>query len=454
MTPDTPTAALASFVAETPDTAAPQAARDRALDAISDVIGVMIAGSRSRIGRRIRAYVTPTPSGVASVVPGRDRSHPELAALANGTAAHALDFDDTSHPGHTHPSAVLFPAVLATAQAIGSTGRGLTTAYLVGFEVQAALGRAMNIAHYEAGWHATSTLGALAAAGAASRVAGLTSVQVEQALGIATSAAGGLIANFGTMTKPLHAGVAAAAGVRAALLARDGWTARSGILDSPGGFAEVLSGGTSPDLEALTKDLGQRWTIVEPVGLAIKADPTCGATHPALDALLSICDRIGDRSARSVTVGTSALLPRVLTEHTPQTPEAARFSLEFTLAAALVRRRVTLDEVSAAGLDDPEIRSAMTLIRQEVDPRVADSREYSAIVRVELDDGSMEEARVDVARGKNANPLAPEDLQRKFAACVGDGHASVWEAIRLLDVEQPLDSLVHRLACLEGLDSG
>jgi 2-methylcitrate dehydratase PrpD len=443
------TAALARFVAETAHDAIPPPARARAVDALSDGLGVLLAGSRSMAGTTMRRYVMRGGGGESSLIPGPDRVPPELAALANGTSAHALDFDDTTHPAHAHPTAVLFPAAFAAAQLRGASGRELVTAYLLGFEVESALGRGLNLGHYRAGWHATSTFGAFGAAAAASRVLGADAARTETALGIAASSAGGLMANFGTLTKPLHAGLAAAAGVRAAILATMGWTAARGVIEDARGFAAVLRGSDEPRLDSIAEGLGERWTILEPYGLALKAYPACGATHPALDAALVLHRRVAGRSIRRVSVGTTALLPTVVTEHDPWTSEAARFSLEYVLAAALTFGRMTLAELQPAVIADPKVRDLMSRVDQAVDTRVAESREYGAVVRIELDDGTSLEQRADTARGKNSNPLSRADLRAKFDSCVGPAADELWQAVHDLDDGgASLDRLATRLARL------
>lgn len=428
------TASIARFAIGTTHDATPVSARELALIAIADGIGVMVAGARSPVGQAIRRYAEQQGgSAEASLVPGSKRLPAELAALANGTSGHALDFDDTTHPAHAHPTAVLFAAALAAAQVAGVTGRDLITAYLVGFEFEGALGRGMNLSHYRAGWHATSSFGSLAAAVVASRLLGLDPERTASAIGIAASSAGGLRANFGTMTKPLHAGLAAETGVRAARLAASGWTASGSILEADHGFASTLAGDGRPDLAAIGDGLGSRWTILEPYGLALKRYPSCGATHPALDATFALRGETGDRPIRAVRIGTSRLSAAVLSGSDPRTTEAARFSLEYVIATALVQGSVGPADFDPERLGDPIVRAMMARISTAVHRRVEDSTEYAAVVTFEFEDGSTIERQVDVARGKNSAPLSSADRLDKFRSCVGDGADELWAAIARLD---------------------
>ena len=208
------------------------------------------------------------------------------AALVNGTSAHALDFDDVNMSMRGHPSVPLLPAVLALGEKIGSSGRELIDAFVLGFEVECKLGRVIGAAHYALGWHATSTLGTLGAAAACARLLRLDMERTQIALGIAASLASGVRQNFGTMTKPLHAGWAARNGVIAATLADRGFTADSAAIEGESGLLHAASGGARLNSRALAS-LGDPWEIVSP-GIGVKLYPCCYATHRAIDAALEI----------------------------------------------------------------------------------------------------------------------------------------------------------------------
>ncbi|HLL20046.1 MAG TPA: MmgE/PrpD family protein, partial [Rubrivivax sp.] len=209
---------------------------------LRDVVGCMVAGAQDEATRAVAAPLLPQASGPCTVV-GRGTGLPApWAALINGTAAHALDFDDNYAPGMAHASAVLLPAILAAGEQHGASGGALLDAFLAGLELMAGVGFAMNPIHRTRGWHATSTVGAVAAAGAVARILQLDAGRSAHALAIATSLAGGSMQQFGTMTKPLHAGLAAQAGVLAAYWAQAGLTASPNALDGPYGLQRLLVG--------------------------------------------------------------------------------------------------------------------------------------------------------------------------------------------------------------------
>src|SRR2546425_3796517 len=251
-----------------------------------DSLGVMLAGSTEPIARIVRE-VARTEGGtpLCTVVGTSLRTAPGWAALANGAAGHAHDFDDTNFALMGHPSVPLFAAALAGAEAETADGGALMLAYVIGFEIDAALGIALNPDHYTRGWHATSSIGTLGCAAAAARLLGLDVNQTRHALGMAASMASGLKENFGSMTKPYHAGHAAQSGLRAAQLAREGLTASDAALDGRQGYVAAFSGATLP-ADALDR-LGTRWELTAS-GIAVKPYPSCALTHSAIDALLEL----------------------------------------------------------------------------------------------------------------------------------------------------------------------
>ena len=279
---------LADFAA----TAAPPAtARARAATAVLDTIGVSLAGANEPAARIVRATIAADGAGASAVIGARDGASAPNAALANGTSAHALDYDDMCFVSLAHPSAPLVAGTLAAAELVGANGQAVLDAYVVGFEIEARLGVAMNPRHYERGWHCTSTLGTVGTAAAAGRVLGLDSSRMAHAVAIAASAASGLKENFGTMVKPLHAGLAARSGLLAALLAKQGMTASEAAIDGPQGFLAAMDS-RLPSIDGQVGDLGSRWEIVD-TGITVKLYPSCAGTHPPLDALLALRRREG-----------------------------------------------------------------------------------------------------------------------------------------------------------------
>ena len=372
------------------------------------------------------------------------------AALANGTAAHALDYDDMCFVSLAHPSAPLVAALLAAGELEGASGRALAEAYAIGFEIEARLGRVMNPRHYERGWHCTSTLGAIGAAAAVSRVFGLNVAATANALAIAASEASGLKENFGSMVKPLHAGLAARNGVVAALLARAGLTASARALDGPQGFLHAMDSARD-DLDAEAADLGSRWEIVD-TGITVKLYPSCAATHPPLDAVLALRAREGftAEDVARVEVDVDAMTPTVLLYEKPSTGLEGKFSLPFCIAAAIVDGRVGIDTFDAARLSDPRIGALVPRVTMRVDRALGvDAPPLTqARVHVHLGDGRRLDEIANGARGYPANPASDAELATKFLACASRTlpRSSAEEALTLVRGLEALADIRQLLA--------
>jgi 2-methylcitrate dehydratase PrpD len=420
----------------------PQPARARAAAAVLDTAGVALAGA-SEPASRIARDVAVAEGGSACAILGTDaRAGASGAALANGTAAHALDFDDMCFVSLAHPSAPLVPAALAAAELSGETGRAALDAYVAGFEIEARLGAQMNPRHYQRGWHCTSTLGTIGAAAAASRLLGLDAASAGHALGIAASQASGLKENFGTMVKPLHAGLAARNGVLAALLARGGMTASPLALDGPQGFLAAMDG-ERPSLADAVADLGSRWEILD-TGITVKLYPSCAATHPTLDTILDLRTErpFGAEEVERIDVDVDSVTPNVLIYSTPSTGLEAKFSMPFCAAAAVVRGRVGIDTFEPAALADADIASLMPRVAMRVDPSFdgAGPPLTQARVTIRLRGGRVLTRHADGARGYPANPPSDEELDAKFLACARRA-LSPDRASRALELLRGIDRL-------------
>jgi len=437
------TRVVAEFVAHTSEAEVPVAAVDLARRAMADTVGVALAGRRDATGRAMLDYVLDQAARPVAGLLGGGRSTPELAGLANGLFAHALEFDDINHPLYGHPSASTVPALLAIGEEIDATVGDALIAYVLGVEVDALLGSQMMMAHSERGFHSTGTIGALGATAAAARLAGLDPGLTQHAFGVAASLAGGLRANFGTMTKPLHAGTAAMAAVQAVRLAQRGWTANPEIFTGEIGF--ISAHGGTPSGEPLAR-LGTHWSLLAPAGLAVKPYPSCGATHTAIDAALAVRRLLGAEEIAHVRVGVSPRAPHLLIFDSPETGGEARFSAQYTVAAALVRGAIGLDDFSDAAVSDGAVRALMDRITVVVDERHRASTQYPASVAVHTRGGRVIEKTVELARGKNANPLSEEELEAKFDGCVGPGHTGLWATWRHAPLDMPIAELVAATA--------
>jgi 2-methylcitrate dehydratase PrpD len=396
----------------------PPPARAVAGRAVLDTIGVALAGAVEPAARAVQGVVKES-HGPCTLLGLASRASASDAALANGTAAHALDYDDMCFISLAHPSAPLVAAALAAAEAAGASGRSLLDAYVVGFEIEARLGRAMNPRHYQRGWHCTSTLGTIGAAAAAARLLGLDESACGHALAIAASQASGLKENFGTMVKPLHAGLAARNGILAAQLARCGMTASAAAIEGPQGFLAAMDS-EHASLSEYAADLGSRWEIVD-TGITVKLYPSCAGTHPTLDALLDLrrCERFAAGDVESIDVGVDAIVPTILIYDRPATGLEAKFSMPFCAAAAIVDGRVGIDTFDAAKLADPAIAAMQSRVTMQVDPTLDSSAPAltQARVTVRLKDGRVLRASANGARGYPAHPASSDELAAKFVAC-------------------------------------
>lgn len=447
------TSRLAEFVAKSRWEDCPAAAGEAARRAILDCLGVMLAGSvepAARIVQKVAEAEGGAP--LCTVVGAGRRTGAVWAALSNGTAAHALDFDDTNFAMLGHPSAPVLAAALAAAELALADGQALVHAFLLGFEVETSLAEVLNPPHYERGWHATCTLGTLGAAAAAARLLGLDAAQVRTALAVAASQASGLKENFGTMTKPFHAGHAARSGVLAALLAREGWTASEQAIEGPQGFLHVFGAGKI-ELDALAQ-LGAPWKILTS-GVAVKPYPSCACTHSIIDGTLELRRTHGLRpeQVEDVTVGVNAMVPKILIHSAPRTGLEAKFSAEFAAAAALVEGRAGIATFSDDKTQDPRIRALMKRVRMVVDPEIPGDFERHVWTRVtlRLADGRALSIGPRPVPGHPSNPLPLEALRGKFAECAGvvlppDRVDSVREMVESLDACPDLRSLTAILS--------
>jgi 2-methylcitrate dehydratase PrpD len=421
--------------------APPEEARLRAARAWLDTVGVMLAGSAEAPARIVQQVVEREGGEACHVLGTNLRAGPTGAALANGTAAHALDFDDMCFVSLAHPSAPLVAASMAAAETAGSGGRAVLDAYVIGFEIEARLGALMNPRHYRRGWHCTSTLGTVGAAAAVSRLLGLDPASAGHALAIAASDASGLKENFGTMVKPLHAGLAARSGVLAGFLASRGMTASPVALDGPQGLLRAMDS-ERDDLAGAVGDLGGRWEIVES-GITVKLYPSCAATHPVLDVLLDVrrLEGVTADDIDHVEVTTDSVTPHVLIYDRPATALEAKFSLPFCVAAALVYGRIDVGTFDDHVVTDTRITSLLPRIRANVDTSLDTGGPplTQAQVSLHLRDGRTIERTARGARGYPDRPATDVEIDAKFISCA-ERVLSPERALRAIDALRSLRS--------------
>ena len=418
----------------------------------ADCAGVMIAGAGEPAPQLVRAMLAPTGSE-ATLLFGAGRASAPEAAWINGTAAHALDFDDVAQRGH--PSAVLVPAILAEAEATGASGKAMLLAYAAGYETWAELAWRDSGQHHMKGWHPTGIFGAIAAAAACACLRRLDAERSAHAIALGASQSAGLMSNFGTMSKPFHAGRAAHAGVVSARLAEKGFTASPDALEHPQGFLAAVSPAGNIDRESEI-EAGRVWKLARD-GVAVKKYPLCYCTHRALDGMLDLlqAERVDAAKVSRVTVSTSPRFATILRNHAPQTGLEAKFSMEFAMASALVAGRAGLVELTDGFVRRADVQALMQRVVIKQDEREAPGVPGNAIydeVTLETDgDGQPRSIRVATVRGGPDLPLSREELWAKFEGCVQAGTANV-PARGLFDALMSLESLPQARS-LPGLGS-
>jgi 2-methylcitrate dehydratase PrpD len=392
-----------------------------------DTIATMIAGAHDPAPQLLRKGLQPPPGKASLYFSGETAAAPE-AAWINGTAGHALDYDDVGCRGHV--STVLVPAILAEAETLGLGGREMFAAYVAGYETWAELSRRDPGHHHAKGWHPTGIFGAIGAGAACANLRRLTPEQTAMALALSASQAGGIMANFGTMAKPFHAGRAAHAGLVSARLAELGFTASPDALEHPQGFLSAVSPDGNPDRDGPCPAFGEAWHIVRQ-GLSIKKYPACYCTHRALDGMLDLLAKhpLKPADIAEIIVSLSQTHSLILRNHTPQTGLEGKFSMEFAMAAAVISRRASLGEYTDEFVRRPEVQELMRRVRlvtnENYDP-VQIGASVADQVTVELTNGErLESEKVRRARGHAELPLGEAELFDKFRTCLDAGHARI-----------------------------
>ena len=413
---------IARFACDHDLSEAPTPVFERATRAVLDTVGVAIAARlEPSFTILARTIGHGTCTGDASVLATRIRTQPAQAAFLNGTAGHALDFDDVADEIKGHPSVVLVPTLLGIAEANGNSGRELLEAYVLGFEVACAIARGLPVEqHYRRGWHATATIGVIAAACGAGRLLRLDEVRMRHALGIAASMASGSRQNFGTMTKPLHAGMAAHDAVIAAQLAANGFTADQDQLEGPAGYFGLYGDEPNPDAVALA--LAGPRVLVEH-GLNAKKYACCYETHRAADAALALYEgglRAWDVRSVAVHVQPGGMQPII--HHRPTTGLQGKFSAEYVVAACLIDGRLSLSTFTDEAVQRPEALELVQriVVQEAAEPPFGPSsfQHAYATIEVTLGDGSRLGERCDVPRGHALSPLTDAELDSKFRDCL------------------------------------
>ncbi|WP_250454613.1 MmgE/PrpD family protein [Caballeronia sp. ATUFL_M2_KS44] len=449
---------IGRFAAEFDIANVPDVSLKGAQSGIADCVGVMIAGSKEPAPGIIQSTCIDVESERgASVVPSRRWLAPADAALVNGVSAHVLDYDDVALAGH--PSSVLVPAILAQGWASKRSGEDVLAAYIAGYETWALLDDLEPGHFHDLGFHPTAVLGTIATTVACAYLQRLTAEQATHAVALSASLASGLVGNFGSMTKSLHAGRAAQSGVLAATWAKAGYTASVDAIEHRTGFMHTHSPSRVPDLAAREHRLGHDWRMPG-YGINIKRYPICYATHRAIDAA------IGLREAHAVTadavaevrVHTGETQRLMLRNRAPQTGLEAKFSMEFAMASALLAGRVGLRELTDAFVARADVQELMTRVRVTTTKELATQwdQPFAPVDEVTFVLRDGRELTADpVARPKGSwqRPLTRDELRAKFVDCardvLGDGAGSLFDQLsnlRALGSVRELDLFSAALA--------
>lgn len=421
--------------------------------AIIDTIGVALAGrSAPYLGALESVLEVASPPGAATLWGCGGRKASVLhAAMINGVAAHALDFDDCSTTMGGHPSAPVVPAVLALAETQGATAAEVFAAYLTGVEVETRLARGLLPHHYEKGWHPTATLGVFGAAAASARLLGFDADGMATTLAMAVSMASGLKSNFGTPVKPMHVGQAAHNGVLAALLTRNGMTANAEAFEHNYGFFNLFNGAGNFDADAILDGWDGPLELLDP-GIAIKQHPCCGSAHSAIDAALKLVAEHGVFAAESIAAINTRTHERRLAHTNRPEPKSgldAKFSVQFLTAKALTANRIRLGDFADDSFMTDDIVALL--------PRITSSahREddaYLGQVVVTMNDGTVLSAEASTKFGRGpTNPMSDDELREKFVDCAGEilgeeDAKSAFDACLSLELTDQMDDLLARVA--------
>jgi 2-methylcitrate dehydratase PrpD len=394
---------------------------------IIDGLGVALAGQVEEGTRIVLNYAQRLGGREEVPVLGTPHKLPvPLAALVNGVSAHAMDYDDTQLSTSkeavygllTHPTTPVLNAALAAGAREQIRGAELLLAYIIGVEVECRIADAINPRHYQSGFHSTATIGGLGAAMAVGKILHLKEESLLRALGVAASMASGLRENFGTMTKPLHAGRAAENGVTAALLAQAGHTAAANILEARRGFFNAMAGGF--DESKIAGRLGRPYFMQDP-GISIKPYPSGSLSHPAQDLILDLIKKhdLQARDIAKVEVGTNSNVPNALIYPMPKTALEGKFSIPFCMAIAILERKAGIAQFVDKKVRERKAIELMKRVTLYVDDEL-EKLGYDQVrskIRIELKNGKTIDGRADIARGHPQNPMSWAELTEKFHDC-------------------------------------
>jgi 2-methylcitrate dehydratase PrpD len=399
----------------------PAEVREAARLHLLDTLGCGLAAHALDVAPAARRAMTEDGvSGPATVIGHAGGLPPADAALANGSTAHALDFDDTHSGAIAHVSVAVVPAVLASAEAAGSSGADVVAALVAGNEIVIRLGMAAGPAFHARGFHPTAVCGIFGATAAVARLRGLDAATTVQALGIAGSMASGVLEHLadGSSTKRLHPGWAAHAAIIATRLAAHGATGPSTVIEGRFGLYRAYLGRDDVDIASHVADLGERW---ETPRIAFKPYPACHYIHASVDATAQILEQHSLRAediegivAVTNEAGVRLVLEPLAAKHRPRTEYDAKFSLPYSVASLIVRGVVDVGTYTDAALGDEEVLDLAGKVTYEVKDYATSAQAFPGGIRIRTRDGRTLEAELEYQRGAPENPMSADEVREKF----------------------------------------
>jgi len=429
---------------------------------ILDGLGLALAGSREETGSVSRRYVESLGirNGTSVIAGTALKTAPPFAALLNGISIHADDFDDTQLSFEkdrvygllTHPTVSVLSAILAVLEPGKISGKQFMLAYHLGVEVECKIADAISPRSYEDGFHSTGTCGPFGSAAACAKLRDFDLPATLTLFGLVASQSAGLRENFGTMTKPFHAGHAAQIGVLSADLIALGWTASKQILEADRGFFHAYGGGYDPGL--ILNRLGKPWTFASP-GVSLKPYPSGSLSHPAMTELMRLIEANDIQAAQveKVDVGANHYMTTTLFYHDPKTGLEAKFSMEFCIAILLLERKAGLREFTDRVVRRPDVQAMVRKINFYVDPEAerAGYNKMTSLLKIHLNDGRVITGRADFAKGSPLNPMSFEETATKFRGCAEYADWPTAKAEKIIAFVKDLEAVPDARAVLSML---
>ncbi|CAM3621268.1 MmgE/PrpD family protein [Parendozoicomonas haliclonae] len=435
----------AGFVSQVSYDDLPQSVVEISKRALIDYVGVTLAGADMPVSTQVQAFSELQSTAGDIAVFGTDKVYnASHAALCNGTASHALDFDDVSWTTIGHPTVSVAPVSFACAQQKGLTGKDVILSYAAGVEVMHKIAGLVMPQTSDKGWHTTPVFGCIGAAAASAWLYKMPEEETRNALGLAVTMASGVRANFGTRTKAFHAGWSAYNGIQAAMFAQAGINSHPNAIEGQDGFAQTFAG---MELRVGDVGYGKDWDL-DTAGLVFKQYPCCSGSHPAINAFDDLLKEkpFSLEDVDSIHVGVSLLGPRELVSNHPINAVQAKFSMQYALASRLIYGQVSLTEFTDEKVMADDVQNLIPRITMEVDEDLAKLGFIGtapAKIRVRLKSGEELYTSCDLAKGNPEKPLTDEELSAKFMACAAPviGENKAMALLEKLFILEQIDSL-------------